>query len=112
MRDGIDFSHVQTETPVTSQGWLSIKPEEQLTICQKLLNDQNCDMDVVSTNSRGEVIVQFRKLLGSSERGTALLDAENILKSYDSALTIYLHAKNDLNPLRKFRGVVINDDRS
>ena len=111
MKSGIDISHAQTVTPIVSQNWMSMGLKQQMEICQALLDQHNCDMDVINTKPRAEVIVKFRKSLNAAERGTALLDAENILKSCDSAITIYLEAKDDKNPLRKFRGVVINDDR-
>lgn len=111
MKNGIDISHAETTTPIPSRDWIDMNSKLQMETCQKLLDSHNCEMDVVTTNLRGEVIVQFRQPLNSAERGTALLVAESFLKSYDPAITIYLEAKDDKNPLRKFRGVVINDDR-
>lgn len=112
MDNGIDFSDAQTPTPTIGEEWHSLDPTLQKKICQECLDKNHCELDVIAANARGEIVVQFRKIAGAAERGTALLDAEEILKKYHPALTIYLQAKDDRNALRKLRGIVINDDRS
>ena len=61
-----------------------------------------------------------KELLGHKElyyQGKAVISDEAFdaleaeLKKLDPALVIYLEAADDKNPLRKLRGVVINDDR-
>lgn len=112
MENGIDISHAETITPVPGQNWIGMNSKSRIEMCQKLLDDYNCGMNVLSANLRGEVIVELQKPLTAGKRGTVLLDAEDILKRYDPSITIYLQAKDDKNPLRKLRGVMINDDRN
>lgn len=112
MSSGINFSDAQISTPATGEEWRTLDLSRQKRLCQELLDQNHCELDVLSTNARGEIVVQFRKIARAAERGAALLDAEEILKKYHPALTIYLQAKDDKNALRKLRGIVINDDRS
>lgn len=111
MKNGIDFSQAYAQTPTPAETWIKMEPELRIKVCQELLDHCKFELDVIATNNRGEVIVSFHKLLSSAERGTILLDAENVLKRYDPALVVYLQAKEDRNALRKLRGVIINDNR-
>ena len=110
--NGIDLTHAETPTPKPTDYWLGLGGDLQRRGCQGFLDGHGYALEVLATNRRAEVTSRLRHSMSAAERGLMLLAAEAMLKAeMDPAVTLWLQALEDRNALRKFRGVVIHDDR-
>ena len=98
-------------SPVTSYGWRNMTEIDRLLKCKEKINshlNNESLINFLSANENGYVVVSINQLLGPGERGTLLLDIEEILKiNIDNGITIWLEPQSDKSSLRKLRGIEI-----
>lgn len=98
-------------SPVTSYEWRNMTEIDRLLKCKQIINShlkyENL-INFLSAADNGYVVLSINKLLGPGERGTLLLDIEEILKiKIDNGITIWLEPQADKSSLRKLRGIEI-----
>jgi len=100
------------ETPIPGNKWLKLSDEARLAAVNDAIRCKaaaaaNVVM-IVSAHSDGQVIAHLRKSIPANERGTLLLDLEEILKKFvDPGLCVWLEALGDRNSLRNLRGIEV-----
>lgn len=102
------------ETPVPGQEWISSSQDKRVALVYNAWKgiDKFLNLAVIDCRSNGEVFVEMKEPMSSNQRGTLLLDAEQVLKNQvDDAITIWLEPLGDKNTLRKFRGIKVKFTR-
>ena len=65
-------------------------------------------LEVIGAKKDGQVVIRMLKACGPSERGTLLLDLEELFKkSVDQGITVWGEALGDKNSLRNLRGIEV-----
>lgn len=109
------FSNYSTiETPVPGQEWISSSQNERMALVRNAWKniDKYLNLAVIDCRSNGEVFVEMKELMSSNQRGTLLLDAEQVLKEQvDDAITIWLEPLGDKSTLRNLRGIKVKISR-
>lgn len=101
----IKYAAIPTLAP--SKDWVEASEDERIKTIAGYLGMDNF-IRVVSANNNGFVTLSLKQPLPASERGTLLLDIEEMLKDkYDHGITVWLEPMNDKNSLRNLRGVEI-----
>ena len=100
------------ETPIPTNFWSAMdEPQRMNHVVSKLKNSPVQFLDeiqVVTSELDGQVIVRLKQALSASQRGPLLLDLEGYLKaSIDEAITVWLEPVGDRNSLRNLRGIEI-----
>ena len=100
------------DSPKTSYIWRNLNEDQRVSICIEKTKNliPNCEELVIflNANENGYVVVSILKPLGAGERGTLLLDIEEILKkNIDNGITIWLEPQADKSSLRKLRGIEV-----
>jgi|LakMenEpi03Aug12_release.lakeMendotaPanAssembly.Ray.scaffolds.fasta_scaffold1157645_2 hypothetical protein len=101
-----------TDSPVVSKKWLILDESERLEEVKRLLIDHNLadKLEVTRAEETGYVYFKMIENLGSSTRGTILLDLEiNLKKILDEGITVWCEPMGDRSALRKLRGIQIKD---
>jgi hypothetical protein len=108
----INYSTI--ETPVPGQEWISSSQNERMELVRKAWKDidKYSNLAVIDCRSNGEVFVEMMEPMSSNQRGTLLLDAEQVLKKQvDDAITIWLEPLGDKSTLRNLRGIKVKITR-
>jgi RNase H-fold protein (predicted Holliday junction resolvase) len=106
------FENASAMTPTPSLSWLKKAETERLTvlklaICTASNNLQEL-VEFLEAKDNGYVVVSLKHDLGPGERGTLLLDLEDLLKEkVDIGLTVWLEPQKDKSALRKLRGIEV-----
>jgi hypothetical protein len=106
------LSDATMSSPVVGKDWIGKAELERLQILtlasQKLNSNIATMLNFVAANDDGEVIVTLLQQMGPAERGTFLLDLEEILKDHvDEGITVWLEPLGDRNSLRNLRGIEV-----
>ncbi len=100
-----------SKTPIISKQWINKSESIRIESINILLKELKLDNDFIAINAKdnGFVIVRIKKkVMPASERGLALLELEEKLKSkIDNGITVWCESVGDRNTLRNLRGVKI-----
>ena len=109
------FSNYSTiETPVPGQEWITSSQNERTALVYNAWKniDKYLNLAVIDCRSNGEVFVEMKEPMSSNQRGTLLLDAEQVLKKQvDDAITVWLEPLGDKSTLRNLRGIKVKISR-
>ena len=111
----LEFANIPTNVPLPSSNWTKFSENERIDIIQSVFKDfpESDKLDIRSALSNGQVSVEINEAMDASERGTLLLNLEDILKkAIDNGISIWHIPLGDKNSLRNLRGieVVIKED--
>jgi len=101
---------VDVETPTPTDEWISISEEERISLVAGKLEEYGClnNISVLSATENGNVIMNLISDMSAGERGTLLLDVEEMLKrSLDNGISVWLEPRTDKSKLRNLRGVQV-----
>lgn len=108
------FENATLDAPTTGKKWLAMSDAERKTILNGLLKKRaefSDNFEVALAKEDGQVIVRIKNSLNSSERGTLLLDLEELYKSeIDYGINVWAEALGDKNSLRNLRGIEVKHD--
>jgi hypothetical protein len=109
------FTNYSTaETPVPGNEWITSSQNERMELVRNAWKEieKYSNLTVIDCRSNGEVFVEMKEPMSSNQRGTFLLDAEQVLKKQvDEALTIWLEPLGDKSTLRNLRGIKVKITR-
>ena len=111
----LEFANIPTPVPLSSSAWLNFSEKERIDIIKSAINDfpGANKLEIRKALSNGQVSVEINEVMDASERGTLLLNLEDILKkAIDNGISIWHIPLGDKNSLRNLRGieVVIKED--
>jgi len=107
-----NLQYAFTETPKPSVEWHEMSGENRLEKIKETLSKHDFKGGLliipITANKDGQIIIRFTEPVSASERGTILLDFEEILKTdIDDSLTVWLEPLGDKNSLRNLRGIQV-----
>ena len=109
------FTNYSTvETPVPGKEWISSSQIERMVLVRNAWKniEKYSNLAVIDCRLNGEVFVEMKEPMSSNQRGTLLLDAEQVLKKQvDDAITIWLEPLGDKSTLRNLRGIKVKITR-
>ena len=111
--DYINKNFSEKETPITSDQWKEKSDNERIELIENYLkkNSRSVDYEVVKADADGQIIFKIEKTIPANERGVMLLDFEEELKkSIDQGITVWLEPVGDKSKLRNLRGVKISSN--
>ena len=111
----INLKDANTDTPTPAVKWITSSNAERIKRVEDALGMQELEflkvVQILSANSDGQIIVQFREPLPADKRGTFLLNLECVLKqSIDPGLVVWLAALGDKSALRNLRGIEVKSE--
>ena len=101
---------VDVDTPTPADKWLSLSEEERIKRVVGMMEkygylDQIC---VLAAHANGNVLVNLINDMSAGERGSQLLNVEEMLKrSLDNGISVWLEPRSDKSKLRNLRGVQV-----
>lgn len=105
------FANAILETYTPGQQWINMSESERKKILNTLLKTRKNfeeNFEVILAKDDGQVIVKIIKILKASERGTLLLDLEELYKlNIDKGINLWVEALGDKNTLRNLRGIEV-----
>ena len=108
------FASAILETYTPDQRWVSMSDLERkkiLNILLKTRKDFEEYFEVILTKDDGQVTVRIIKNLNACDRGTLLLDLEELYKlNIDNGINLWVEALGDKNTLRNLRGIEVKHD--
>ena len=108
------FENATLDTPTTGKGWIEMSDLERKNILNELLKKRfefSGNFEVALAKDDGQVIIRIKSSLKSSERGSLLLDLEELYKSeIDQGINVWAEALGDKNSLRNLRGIEVKHD--
>jgi len=109
------FTNYSTmETPTPGKEWIDASQVDRMDLVRNAWRGikKYSDLVVIDCRSNGEVFVEMKVSMSSNQRGTLLLDAEQVLKNHvDDAITIWLEPLGDKSTLRNLRGIKVKITR-
>ena len=111
----LEFANIPTDVPLPSSDWIKFSENERIDIIQSALKyfPESDKLEIRSALNNGQVSVEINEAMDASERGTLLLNLEEILKkTIDNGISIWHIPLGDKSSLRNLRGieVVIKED--
>lgn len=110
----IKFDCADAESPKISEELARTTEEVRMAKLPTILNELHALhhpsdwFEIVRWDPANQVVVRLTRQDPANVRGTKLLQLEGALKKIiDPGIEIYLESKEDINALRKFRGVQI-----
>jgi len=106
----LEFANIPTPVPLDSSDWINSSEKERIDIIQSVIKGffWNDLVEISNALSNGQVSVQIKDAMTSSERGSFLLDLEAILKKeVDDGISIWHIPIGDKNSLRNLRGIEV-----
>jgi hypothetical protein len=108
------FENAVLDSPTTSQKWRDMIEDDRKSFLNELLKQRSDfyeNFEVLYTKDDGQVIVKIKNSLKPSERGTLLLDLEELFKlEMDQGINLWAEALGDKNSLRNLRGIEVKHD--
>jgi len=102
------------DPPFPSNEWINMINKKRINMINQIIEKTKFAnfFQVIITKSDGQVIVRLIKTLPASERGTLLLDFEELLKNkIELAINVWAESLGDKNSLRKLRGIEVKHDK-
>ena len=99
-------------SPVVSAKWYQQSELERISELKNVVDRSGGQfseaVEVIGAKKDGQVVVRMLKTCGPAERGTLLLDLEELFKkSVDHGITVWGEALGDKNSLRNLRGIEV-----
>jgi hypothetical protein len=99
-------------SPVVSAKWDQQSELERISELKNVVDRSGGQfseaLEVIGAKKDGQVVVRMLKTCGPAERGTLLLDLEELFKkSVDQGITVWGEALGDKNSLRNLRGIEV-----
>jgi len=99
-------------SPVVSAKWEQHSELERINELKNVVDHGGAKfsevLEVIGAKKDGQVVVRMLKTCGPAERGTLLLDLEELFKkSVDRGITVWGEALGDKNSLRNLRGIEV-----
>lgn len=99
-------------TPKVSEYWTGLSSHERKHSVEVAITETREEFleffKVLSCSEDGQVIVSIEAVMGPADRGTKLLDLEEIIKNrVDQGLTVWAESLGDKNSLRNLRGIEV-----
>jgi len=108
------FENTALDSPTPSQKWRDMIEDDRKSFLNELLKQRSDfyeNFEVLYTKDDGQVIVKIKNSLKPSERGTLLLDLEELFKlEIDQGINLWAEALGDKNSLRNLRGIEVKHD--
>ena len=113
---GIDMDskllYATQASPVVSAKWELHSELERINELKNVVDHGGAKfsefLEVIGAKKDGQVVVRMLKTCGPAERGTLLLDLEELFKkSVDQGITVWGEALGDKNSLRNLRGIEV-----
>jgi hypothetical protein len=102
------------DSPTPSKKWLEMSHDDRKFFLNNILKQRSDfyeNFEVAYTKDDGQVIVKMKNSLKPSERGTLLLDLEELFKlEIDQGINLWAEALGDKNSLRNLRGIEVKHD--
>ena len=103
----INAEDAMKDSPIPSKDWADLTGAERLLMVKKVANNIE-DINFTRATDKGYVYLTLEKAIDSGERGSLLLQLEELLKrKVDSGITIWHEPMGDRNSLRKLRGIEV-----
>lgn len=107
-----NLQYALSPTPKVSSEWVRKSESDRRKNIEDVmvLSDRQLlvDFKVLSCKEDGQVIVAINAVLGPAERGSKLLDLEEMLKrDVDDGITVWAESLGDKNSLRNLRGIEV-----
>lgn len=108
----VNLKYASYSTPKVSDHWTRLNGHERKHSVEAAIVETREEFleyfKVLSCNEDGQVTVSIEAVMGPSERGTNLLDLEEILKNkVDQGITVWAASLGDKNSLRNLRGIEV-----
>jgi hypothetical protein len=111
MNKKMSLQFVGVESPLPSNEWLSRSVEDKISGIRNFLDSNERFRDCIELSgitNQIEILVELIIPVKAAERGTLLLDFEQELKkTFDQSLVVWLQPLGDKNSLRRLRGIKI-----
>ena len=110
MRKGINLSFSNTNSPSTGREWINMSRDKRVKLVESVIHSFSLktDISVIDAQEGGQVSIIVNDLINAGERGTLLLNLEEILKSkIDNGISIWHKAIGDKSSLRNLRGIEV-----
>ena len=109
---GSKLLYAGVDTPSPSAKWVTSSNVERLSQVERAVAEHKPlligMLMIASVKQDGQVIVSLKEPLPPNQRGTVLLDLEELLKEVvDPGLVVWLEALGDKNSLRNLRGIEV-----
>jgi hypothetical protein len=108
------LENASQDTPTPGNEWLDMSDSERKIVLNDVLSRQAVfyeNFEVSHTKDDGQVIIRMKHSLKPSERGTLLLDLEELFKiEIDQGINVWAEALGDKNSLRNLRGIEVKHD--
>lgn len=109
---GSKLLYAGVDTPSPSANWVTSSHVERLSQVERAVAEHKPlllgMLMIASVKQDGQVIVSLKEPLPPNQRGTVLLDLEELLKEVvDPGLVVWLEALGDKNSLRNLRGIEV-----
>ncbi|UWE16079.1 hypothetical protein [Herbaspirillum huttiense] len=106
------FPHATALTPSPSEDWTKLSDSQRLDRIKSEIAERapifNEQLTALAARADGQVIVRLLQPAGPAERGTLLLDYEDLLKQgVDEGITVWGESLGDKNSLRNLRGIEV-----
>ena len=99
------------DSPTPSKKWREMSHDDRNFFLNDILSKEVIfyeNFEVAYTKDDGQVIVKMKNSLKASERGTLLLDLEELFKlEIDQGINLWVEALGDKNSLRNLRGIEV-----
>lgn len=99
-------------SPVVGSEWEQQSEHERVSDLKSVIDRSGVQfseaLEVVGAKKDGQVVIRMLKTCGPADRGTLLLDLEELLKEkVDQGITVWGEALGDKNSLRNLRGIEV-----
>lgn len=107
-----NLKYASYPTPKVSLHWSSMSDSERKQTVETALAGSSevflKDFRVLSCDADGQVILSIEAVMGPADRGSKLLDLEEVLKNkVDQGITVWAESLGDKNSLRNLRGIEV-----
>ena len=110
-----NLKDANTDTPTPGAKWVTSSGADRIARVKDALGMEGLEflkvVQILSANSDGQIMVEFREPVPADKRGTFLLNLEFFLKqSIDPGLVVWLAALGDKSALRNLRGIEVKSE--
>jgi len=110
MKNGINTEFASHVSLLPSLAWKNLSEQDRILKVESVMKGfTNSEViQVKKAYSDGQVTISLNNAMNASERGSFLLDFEELLKdNLDNGITIWHEAIGDKNSLRNLRGIEV-----
>jgi len=110
MKNGIKTEFASHVGLTPSLAWKNLSEKDRIQKVEAVMKGFTSSevMEVIKAYSDGQVTISLNNVMNASERGSFLLDFEELLKdTLDNGITIWHEPIGDKNSLRNLRGIEV-----